>query len=404
MDDNILDLKQESIACNKEDNMINKLEGNGYDLIFDSSIYPFLCSNIIKLSLNITNNGVDITDKLYNSAYYVICGGSQVYTNTLNNESQNNLYPVENIPFGLLIYHEIVIYFEIPPEIQNELHSTIFNFSYKTFDLEETQNMVEIKWPNQIDPHYEQQNYLRFLSGMCGMTYGAFVEGTDEFNCISHSDIYNFSSVNSRVHNLKFTKVNRPLYQTRKVGETNMIYLASNESIALLVEASHDHGSVAVFDTVYYKFSTLNSEYSNINMKIFLGNFDSVTNFSIISQNELNNPTIILDDILINSSTEIHNEDNSYTYRFKDFNYIRVINRLDYMTQMKNRKSWIKINNLVPGTYILKVDRIFVDSAPRRALTRLSKITMIPTDPTQLAYLQMNSMANSIKNIMVLQE
>jgi hypothetical protein len=92
MDDNILDLKQESIACNKEDNMINKLEGNGYDLIFDSSIYPFLCSNIIKLSLNITNNGVDITDKLYNSAYYVICGGSQVYTNTLNNESQNNLY------------------------------------------------------------------------------------------------------------------------------------------------------------------------------------------------------------------------------------------------------------------------------------------------------------------------
>ena len=150
------------MICLTKNNKIRKLLGNGFDLIFSSYNDEFLKSNVVNLDIKFMIDKTDVSNMLFGSRYYLVAGEMQIYTNIYDEHTYNNIYPVNNIPFGLLQFHDMFIYFEILDDnIQQMLDQLTIIFNYDTFDVNIvysshiSDSVVDIIWVQVNDkPNY----------------------------------------------------------------------------------------------------------------------------------------------------------------------------------------------------------------------------------------------------------
>lgn len=149
---------------------------------FDILIYnpEFLTINLENAQLylcekfdnkDISNNKLDLLDGLM---YDILFAGKIVYQNIV--KSENNLFTISNIPFGMNIFHKgVFIIYNLPnilvKKIQN--YSLVFEYKLSTenFFFNNLLGGYEIDWNSGINETHIGINKFRFLSGMCGVSH-----------------------------------------------------------------------------------------------------------------------------------------------------------------------------------------------------------------------------------------
>jgi len=338
------------MICLAKNNKIRKILGNGFDLIFSSTNNEFLKSNVVKLDIKFMNDNTDVSDMLFGSRYYLVVGGAQIYTNIYDEHTYNNIYPVNYIPFGLSSFHDIFIYFEILDDIiQQMLDQLTIIFNYDTFD-------VDIVYPSHIDGYIDinwvqvndKPNYLKFISGMCGMTQTININNEDISKKIYTKSI--------KVNKYSGTIIKKSIDE---MINNNNLYISATDGIYELIKNKSDF----VYETMFYRF---NGNDDSSNFKHFM-NFDGLTNFRIISEKKLSNkPKIIINDIVIKCNREniITNGDTCvYTYLCTEYDYTHIFNMICIFH--KNNDLIVKFD-IEDGEYLLQYHRIFMDSKHRR--------------------------------------
>jgi hypothetical protein len=123
-------------------------------IIYD---HPF-CKKNTK-SFHITDTLNKKNNVLHGKKYCICVGSGLLYEGVL---SHDNIFPVNDIPFGMLIYHCVmIIVYDVP-------YMTNYQFKIEFFesDINNQNDYCEIHWPA-----YHPNNSLRFMGGMCGIAY-----------------------------------------------------------------------------------------------------------------------------------------------------------------------------------------------------------------------------------------
>jgi len=305
------------------ENKILKKTTNGYDIIFSSNKYKQFCSYTKKLELS-------MNVPIENIQYQIIGGSTKIWDGIL----RHNVYPVENIPFHLLIYHELIFYFDIPDNLQKNFNDIVLNFDLQTDEMHKINaiNSTDIEWP------YPEKNYLRFISGMIGLLIKDNKDNEDDID-----DIIN-------VNGLKFIKF--------IPAEFN---LSSDGAINKLVNSKHD----GVYERYVYRFESNNTRYITDNFNMFIARCDGLSNFKIISDKKLLVSPIITFQMIALSDCIESVIGNKFIYSFKSFNDDTIINVLSHQQFDQQLKLTIVIDD---GIYTIEYDRIYLHSSIRNKL------------------------------------
>jgi hypothetical protein len=146
----------------KYDTIINE-KSDKYDMTIDSVTNPRLRSNTVNLFLyfydRILNQYICPPS---NTKYYIIMQGCIVHEDIL--KINTNIYPVLNLPFSLLTYHDFVIYIEFEQQIEyfNNLELRMCMQKYISIDtLDTLDSKLCIPWSGN--------NNILFNNGLCGL-------------------------------------------------------------------------------------------------------------------------------------------------------------------------------------------------------------------------------------------
>lgn len=362
-----------------------KLIGDGYDFSIHSANNEWLMSNMTHLGVKFQNNDTDVSNMFFGSKYHITVGGCNIYDAIYDESTKQNIFPVNNVPFGLLKWHDISIYFRISNNsVQQIGMNDVIICDYDTYNETATMNdFKEILWA----PIEGTDNYLRFHNGMCGLQYIKYANAN---NVDAHTFYIDYMQ-SFQVGQYKAIKIKIPF-----------AYIEQNYDSFIESYSSHQHGLISLitynpdvlYETVYKRFGIVNE------FDLFLQNCtDGMTNFCIISDKLLDeypvitltgsNTNIIIKCDRLEVLTDENNNNNNntlYTYSCKEYDYKKIINMM-YIIHVENRVLDINISN---NDYILRFDRVYLNTHLRKFVAQNMQVPDYKIDTFAIASINTN--------------
>lgn len=314
------------------------------NLLISSLNNPWLIQDTgdVKMKFYDKSNAIDITEKFIGSTYYIVAGGMRIYNATYMGADQS-LYPVVNIPFGQLTYHNLMIYFDILDTTEYDLFNVQLRFYFSPFMPSADHSIIDIHLNGRIckclSIPWFNNNKLVFSNGCC---------------CLRQASVY---------YDKKIDSIDYEKYKIIHLIDDVDVDLNNSKAINALVENDNTPDKfVIVFERLSYGFVVCNDEYNNDKICHYMSDADAISNFKIISSCRL-----ITFPIVTYNNTEIvcdreKFEENQYNYSSKSLSDEIFINNVNYREIIKI----LNIKNLVPNTYIFQFDRIFLSRSIRR--------------------------------------
>lgn len=338
--------------CDLKEPNINK----GFDIIIDS---PELKDNIWEMTLNTTYSTsgqlYKIDNILYGNKYSVIIGESLIYDNIL---SEKNIFPT-NIPLHLVTYHNLLLVIhdiDDSGSLENYTLNIIIKLNPTHFSLS---SPYEIKWnyPSKIYTN-GKQNYLRIISGLCGLVYYGD-------NCIMEEFYTKRYSRKFMMNGFKCMHVSHLTLQREYSSGFSKWTQPYHLSYILTVLVNPDMDVDVVFET--FKIPIYNIKLSNsyIYSYKFKSVGDSITNLEILTKSTVTKVKILLSyldsDSLGTGNIEcIANINKSkYGYKISDGNNLKHIITINNKvlniiieTDEEDSNLWLKYDRCVFQTEI----------------------------------------------------
>lgn len=338
-----------------KDVIVYRLFDNGCDFAINSASYEFLCKDIKSLKLELLD---DSSNNLLNEKeYYLIIGGCVIYKGVYKNN--NNVFPVENIPLSNLIYHEVTIYFKLPniPSDTIKEKMIICNVAYDNSD--NFQN--EIDWPHPNEPQL-MTNKLRFSSGLAG----CMISIKDQF---IYTDEYKSKIKSEKIQDIEIHKID---FTNNILNNINIDFIKpyNNDTLFSLVQNTN---CKIMMESGFFKFTKNSARIGNYITipKFIFQNCDTITNIEIFCPFDCDKPYLEL------FGHEIKLVKTANGYKCNEFNDITHINNMKKNTIYENKYGGFITNLNENKNYILKFDKCYLESQPRKYLAVNVPISII---------------------------
>jgi len=341
------------INCYK--NTIMRLNDDGCDLVINMYEYNILNSNLKNLFINMYKLSDNAKLNILNGAYYyIMIQDNCIYRGKYI--TKTNIFPVENIPLEKLKYHNFSIYFELPNIKYKDIKQYVCWLKYnKCENIFSNFGDIMIDWPNILE-NPTKQNQLVIKYGLGG-TYNSHTDYINYDNNEKNKDFEN-KLIEINMDDIKIYKINLQI--------NDIAYIKPyNNAISVLCSNNYD----IVLEPKYFKFSKKSNGYNNyitIPYFLFLG-CDILSNIEIYCPDNCDTPFIEIFGCFIKLTKT------DFGYKSVDFTnktYLNNLRNYNPLSELYNENNNI-ITNLKDNTeYILKFDKGYLNSLPRRYIAQ----------------------------------